>query len=44
MTHIKQILFIDQNIYISTRDKDKDYCYDILIDLPSNSNITKRKD
>lgn len=32
--HLKQILFIDQELYVCTREKDKDSNWDILIDLP----------
>jgi len=32
--HLKQILFIDKDLYVCTREKDKDNAWDVLVDLP----------
>ena len=41
--HLKQILFIDKDLYVCKREKDKDNNWDILVDLPENIKIEERK-
>ena len=41
--HLKQILFIDQQLYVCTREKDKDNNWDVLIDLPQMGKLDERK-
>lgn len=40
--HLKQMLFIDNSLYICNREVGKDSAYDILIDLPTTE-IAHRK-
>lgn len=39
----KQILYIDNDLYICSREKDKDHNLDILVDIPNNSDVIARK-
>ena len=41
--HLKQMLFIDKELYVCRREKDKDNSWDILLDLPGNIRIEERK-
>lgn len=43
LQHLKQILFITPSLYLCSREKDKDNCPDILLDLPPNPDLLQRK-
>jgi len=43
VSHLKQILFIDSQLYICNNERSRDLTLDILIDIPSVSDIPSRK-